>query len=253
MKRLLLIPLLAAGCFQGPGWSGDPGMMMHMGPRRERPWPTVRIDEPAGATVVMEQGVFGDGIHATAPLEGQFQPTARSPRAGYPLAFELDAATAHRYGINRPLTLYGRLNVNRTMIRHGILVLSPSECELRALVAGDLEEVVVQAEILPTADEACRRAAHPAGAACPMHGDPHGDAHAAAHAHEAMPVAMHEGAMHDGCNMGGASCGGMHDGCGMHAGGCGKHDGCCKHGHAHHCPFSPPPPGASLTLRLTKF
>jgi hypothetical protein len=251
MKRLMLISLFAAGCFQGPGWSSDPGMMMHMGPHRERPWPTVRIDEPVGATVVMEQGVFGEGIHATAPLEGQFQPTAGATRAGYPLAFQLDAATAHRYGINKPLTLYGRLNVNQTTMRHGILVLSPSECELRALVAGDLEEVVVRAEVLPTADEACRMAAHPAGATCPMHGAPHGDAHGAAHGdgHEAMPVAMHGGCPHAGCAMSSE----MHGGCGKHDGGCGKHRGCEQHGHGHHCFFSPPRPGASLTLRLTKF
>jgi hypothetical protein len=216
MKRLFLITLFAAGCFHHGDWP-DSGMMS-MAEKRQAPWPTVRIDEPAGATVMMDPGVFGVGIHAKTPLEGQFQPTATTPRAGYPLEFLLDAGAGHRYGANQPLRIYGRLNINRSMRRHGILVIAPSECALRALVAGDLDELVVRAEVLPTADQACHMHDKAAtGPGCPMHDHPMASA----------------------------------AGCGA----CGEQEARCG-GHAHHSPwkmFGPPPPGAVLTLRMTKF
>jgi hypothetical protein len=253
MKRLLLSTIFLCGCFGGGmGMSGEPGMMMKMGERKEPPWPTVRIDEPAGALVVMEQGVFGDPIRVAAPLEGQFQPTAANPRAGYPLMIQFDATQAKRFGKDKAFTVYARLNINQSMKRHGILVLSPSECELKALVAGDLEEVAVRAEILPTADQACRMHEHDEGHA-DVHADGQADAHGPIHtdAHAMGASCPHAGM--GACPHGsmGACPHGKMSGCG-HDKGCGGHGGMMG-GMFGHGMFRATPPGATLTLRMTKF
>ena len=245
-RALLLSCLFASACFHSTAWQGGHGtksgmhpMSMMMGDREEKeiPWPTVRIDEPAGATFVMEAGVFGDGLQATAPLQGQFQPTAAVAKAGYPIEVQLDASAAHRYGSPKALTLYARLNITATKQRHGILLIAPSECELRALVAGDLDEVRVSAEVLPTAVEACRPTT--------SHGEPGASCPGMMHGGAGM---MHGGAQ-PGCPMhGGALQGGhgaMHGGCGGH-GGHGNGHGMCGM-------FGTPQPGAVLTLRMTKF
>jgi hypothetical protein len=187
----------------------------------------------------MEKGVFGDGIDAKLPLEGRFQPTAAATRAGYPLEIRLDGPAAHRYGAAKALTIYARLNVNQTMKRHGMLVVAPSECLIRALVAGDLDEVKVTADVLPTADQVCREHEHE-------------HAPAASGGHAEAPCPMHGGGA---CPMHGASCPMMHGGCGHEMGG---HEMGCGHGHGMgmmfgHGPFHAPSPGATLTMRLTKF
>jgi len=238
MKRALVLScLFTSACFHHSAWqsgqhSGMSPMSTMSGDRddREIPWPTVRIDEPAGATFVMEPGVFGDGLHASAPLQAQFQPTSEKLRGGYPIEVQLDASAAHRYGVPKAVTIYARLNITATKKRHGILLIAPSECELRALVAGDLDEVRVSAEVLPTADQACMPAA--------QHHEAHLEAHVDAHQGEPATCPMHGGPRHGGP---------MH-GEQMHGGGCGTHGG-----HGGHGMFGPPQPGAILTLRMTKF
>lgn len=209
--------LLAAGCCG----HGPPMMMMGGGmgeARREAPWPTVRIDEPMGARVTMERGVFGDGLATSAPFQAQFQPTAEVVSVGYPLEFAVDEVAAHRYGAQKALRIYGRLNVAAAYAPSGTLLIAPTECALRALVTGDLDELRVPAEPLPRADEACATAAkgetHEHGG-CPM---AHGEM-----APGACP--MHEGG--DRCGHAGAR-------------GCGKG---ARHGRA----------AAILTLRMSKF
>jgi hypothetical protein len=180
-----------------------------------------------------------------ASLEGQFQPTAMPPRAGYPLEIRLDGPAAHRYGSSKALTIYARLNVNQTMKRHGLLVITPSECLLRALVAGDLDEVKVPAEVLPTADQVCREHAEAPKL--------HGDIHDMQGAHAEAPCPMHGGGA---CPMHGSSCPMMHGGggsCGHQQGCGGMHGGGMHNGCRMHSMFHPPAPGATLTMRLTKF
>ncbi len=241
--------LFAAGCMHGMGG-------MHE--RMARPWPTIRLDGPAGARVVMERGVFGEGLDVRVPFQGAFQPTGDHVLTGYPLEIELDAVAAQHYGAAVGTKIYGRMTVGESARKRGVQVLAPSECALKALIAGDLDELRVTADELPRADVACARAQ---------------DMHAQA-AHEDGACAMmcgHEGAagehggragMHGGCPLGAGGHGmgrhgmGAHDmgahgmgGQGMCAHGMGAH-GACKHGMGG--PFHHGAP-ATLVLRVTKF
>jgi hypothetical protein len=236
---VLSLPLASACSRHGRhAWREGGGMESPFRPR-DQPWPMVRIAEPQGALVVMERGVFGEGISATAPLEGRFQPTSPSAAGGYPLELRLEGTAAQRVGSDKPIVIYARLTVREAMSRQGTLVIAPTECALRALVDGDLDELRVTAEALPTADQACAIAAKAAaGGACPMHAGQECPMHAGQQCpmHAGQQCPMHAG---QGCPMGG----GAKQGCDKHG---------CGGGRRGHWPWSAGP-AAELILRLTKF
>ena len=190
MIRLLPFVLLLGACFpmhaqHASAPMDDPddpypgqGMKM-MRHRKESIWPVVRIEQPAGARVTMAPGVFGDGIDVLAPFQAPFQPSGTKRRGAYPFDVTLDEAAALRYGVPHPVHLKAWLMVPETKAKQGVLRLAPTECEMRALLAGELEELKVLAEELPTADQVCAAtAAHGAGVGehpmCGAHGGQHG-------------------------------------------------------------------------------
>lgn len=262
----LALPLALSGCMHGShrcGMRGDEdGMGTSMNPRKrqeqlEKTWPTVRLDGLSGARVKMDRGVFGDGIDVRAPFEGKFQPTGATTFTGYPLEIELDGVQAQLYGRTGATTIYGRMLVSESEQRRGVLVLEPSECAMKALMDGDIEELRVTASELPRADVACEIAKGGPPGQAPVSG-------AATGAGMAGGCPMHGGGMAAGCPMHAA--GGMHGGCPMHAtgamhggcprhggrgmhGGCGRHGGGAQGGCGHHDQGA----GATLVLRVTKF
>ena len=244
----LTTALFAAGCMHGGQRCMGGGEMHGMGgmrERMERPWPTIRIDGPAGALVVMERGVFGEGLHVRAPFQGSFQPTASDPRAGYPLELELDPLLAKHYGAATGAKIYGRLMVSESAHPRGVLVLAPSECALKALIAGDLDELRITAEELPRADVACARAQDMQAAMAQQ------DAHAGMTHEGAHPGMAHHG------DAGPRSCGHAEaapGGCGHQMGGC-AHGACSQGGcmHGGHGGHGHGGASATLLLRVTRF
>jgi hypothetical protein len=159
MKTLALCALLSAACLPMQhggmnmmmGEMGEGGMM-HMRPPK---WPTVRIDGLDGARVMMQRGVFGDGLDVKAPFQGEFQPTGDSTMAAYPLVIDLDEATARHYGGEHAMRLRGYLTVPSSMRERGILRIVPTVCAVKALVTGDVEKLKVKSDELPTTIESC--------------------------------------------------------------------------------------------------
>jgi hypothetical protein len=123
-------------------------------------WPTVRVDGLDGAHFTMQRGIFGEGLDVVAPFQGEFQPTGDVEMAAYRMDIQLDAATARRFGADRPVHLKAKLLVPERYGTRGVLRIFPSECALRALVTGDIEKLAVESEVLPTAEMACAHADH---------------------------------------------------------------------------------------------
>ena len=201
--------LFFAMCFLGVGCMHSGGMMMGqeagmgMDDResgRNAAWPSVRIEEPAGARFTMELGLFGDGLDVVAPFQGQFQTTGSLAMTGYPLEIHLDQEAARRYGAAGATTLYARLTVAPTL-KHEAVRIAPSECELRALLTGEVDELRLVAHDPPPLEERCAMEGpalppgHPpipgygpndGGAMCPHgggHSSPHGCGGGSARSH----------------------------------------------------------------------
>lgn len=249
MRTILALCLVLAGCAHGAhshhsggkhacGGSRDQdddqqrGFASMMNPVQG--WTTVRIDEPDGARFLLERGAFSEGLDVLAPFQGTFQSTSMSAAGGFPFVIELDAATAARYGSATAVRLKGQLTVPESKQRRGVLRIAPSDCSMRALLAGDLDVLRVSAEELPTAEAVCAGAAgHVCGAEAAAPGAPM--------AHH-CPMG-HGGKGGGGCDHGGH---GGRGGCGAHQrqGGCGAHQGQGGCGHDGGV--------AVLTLRVSK-
>jgi hypothetical protein len=174
--------------------------------RSTKGWTTVRIDEPDGARVTMERGPFSDALDVKAPFQATFQATARNASAGYPFEIELDATTAARYGASAAVKLKGQLTVPESARRRGVLRIAPSDCSMRALLAGDLDVLRVTSEELPTAEVVCAGTA--ALAAQPVHQCPMGPGdHGGGCDHKARA---------HGCGAAKRTCGAGHGGCDHH-------------------------------------
>jgi len=83
------------------------------------------------------------------------------------------------------------------MRRHGILRIDVNECEVRALIAGDLDALKIHSDELPTPEMACAAKRHEAGhddgkhgCACGLHG--HHDEHGMHGCHHMMMGWGHE-------------------------------------------------------------
>ncbi len=164
MKTVALVSfVLAAGC--GSMGMHEPSMMWTeegneaMQPKRSS-WPAVRIDGLDGAHVTMKPGVFGEGLDAVVPFQGNFQPTGDAAMAAYRLDIELDELTARRYGGAVATHLKGKLTVPERFGARGVLLIAPTVCALRALVTGELDQLVIESEVLPTPEMACAHGEH---------------------------------------------------------------------------------------------
>ncbi len=189
-KMWIAVCALSAGCMHG-SMMGDteerPGQGQTMMGGQSAAWPSVRIDEPAGAHVTMDRGIFGEGLDVVTPFQGQFQTTGTLSMTGYPLEIHLDDAVARRYGGTGATTLYARLTVAANRKTEPVRI-APSECELRALLTGEVQEIRTEAEQMPSVQERCAMEEHDrygavgsehpqcggGGGGCAHHGGPHG-------------------------------------------------------------------------------
>ena len=164
--RLALLGCLGAGgCMMHMSdpssmWSEE-GREVH---QPKLPWPTIRIDGPSGARFTMKRGVFGEGLDARAPFQGVFQPTGDAARAAYRFDIQLDEATARRYGSDHAVLLEGTLTVPQRLDSRGVLRIAPTECAMRALVTGGVDELSIESDAMPTPDLACARTDNRGGA-----------------------------------------------------------------------------------------
>lgn len=158
---LTLLGCLGTGCMMH---TSDPSSMWSEdGREAHQPkvaWPTVRVDGPDGARFTMKRGVFGEALDVRAPFQGDFQPTGDVAMAAYPFDIHLDEATARRYGSDHAVHLKGKLTVPQRLGSRGVLRIAPTECALRALVTGGVDELSIASEVMPTPDLACARAEH---------------------------------------------------------------------------------------------
>jgi hypothetical protein len=115
--HLLLLAILAAGC---------------------NPWVQVRIEEPIGVPVVIEEGFQTPEIKTRIPFKGSFEVVSLRESNGYRLTLDLDQATAARYGGSGPMKLYGRLCLERPKEADAAdaVVLRIDQGELRSLIEG---------------------------------------------------------------------------------------------------------------------
>jgi hypothetical protein len=163
-------------------------------------WVSVRLDEPKGAVVTVPPGVYGGApVRVTAPFQATFQPTSRYVGAGYPIELDLDEATARRYGVDRAIRLYGRLNVTMPFRPYpGTLVIEPSEDLLHALISGQVAQIHVAAadEESPTScgHESPSSCGHESPSCCGGH-----DAGACTHGACTHGACTHGGCAHGSC------------------------------------------------------
>ena len=103
---------------------------------------TVQVDAPVPAHVIIEEGAVTPSFETDTPFRGNFEAVSTRTRDGIRLLFELDQATARRYGAEDKVTLYGRLAVGQpTSLPREELHVAIPEDKLRALLRGELEQV----------------------------------------------------------------------------------------------------------------
>jgi hypothetical protein len=131
-KQLFLVvgalALLAAGC--------------------SPPLVQVRVDEPIGVPVVIEEGFQTPAVKTRIPFKGSFEAVSIRESNGYRLTMELDEATAARYGGSGPVKLYGRLCLQppKEADSADAVVLRVDPNELRALIEGKRGRIETKVE-----------------------------------------------------------------------------------------------------------
>jgi hypothetical protein len=102
------------------------------------PFVQVRIEEPVGVPVVIEEGFQTQAVKTRIPFKGSFEVVSLRESNAYRLTMELDEATAARFGGSGPVKLYGRLCLERPKEADAAdaVVLRIDQGELRALVEG---------------------------------------------------------------------------------------------------------------------
>ncbi len=104
---------------------------------------SIRMDVPRGAAVTLAAGVGTEALSLTTPFVGQFESGSLAREGGYPLVFDLDAASAAAYGSDRPVRVFSRLSITNPtrFARNQTLRIAPSETSLRALIRGEVSEI----------------------------------------------------------------------------------------------------------------
>jgi hypothetical protein len=102
------------------------------------PWVQVRVEEPIGLPVVIEEGFQTPAVKTRIPFKGSFEAISLRESNGYRLTVSLDEATAARYGGSGAMKLYGILCLERPKEADAgdtvIIKIDPGE--LRSLVEG---------------------------------------------------------------------------------------------------------------------
>jgi hypothetical protein len=107
----------------------------------------VAVIEPASAHVVILEGIGTAAMETQTPFAANFEGVSIALDDAYRLRFDLDAGAAKRFGVDKPLSIYGYLSVPRSddAWKSETLRLEMPEEKLQALVHGQRSQVTTVA------------------------------------------------------------------------------------------------------------
>jgi hypothetical protein len=103
----------------------------------------VRIDEPASAAVVIEEGYDLPAIKTRIPFKGFFEAVSNRESDAYRLTFNLDEQLAARFGGHGAVVLHGKLCLDKPSKSEASdsIVIKLDEAQLRELIEGKRSQV----------------------------------------------------------------------------------------------------------------